>query len=103
MNKEKMGLNPTQATFESYDYAIGGKMVVGSVRIHDSLIHNVIDAKNKLKQDLVQQMANYMLENKLVEFTKVYDPSTDGEIIHVRAYLAPNDEVRILRLSARVT
>lgn len=92
--------------FDTYDYAIGGKMVVGKARMsHDyrlMLEDGDEEAKKKLKSDLIHQMAQYMLENNLVEFTHFDDPLTMDRMIAVRAYLAPNDQVKILRVVNKI-
>jgi hypothetical protein len=58
----------------------------------------ILQVKEKLTRDLVI----YMLENKLVEFTHHDDPITFHRQLAIRAYLAPSDQVRILRLSKSI-
>jgi hypothetical protein len=94
-----------ETIFTSHDYVIGGKMVVGRVSIDETyaeILNTVIDAKQRLKEKLVHDMATYMLENNLVEFTQQDDPITFTKTIAVRAYLAPNDQVKILRLANKI-
>jgi hypothetical protein len=50
-----------------------------------------------LKERLLRQMINYILENKLAEFTMVKHPMEDSRIYRVRCYLAPDHTVKILR------
>ena len=91
--------------FTSHDYVIGGKLVVGRVNMDQTFAEIVgknIDAKKRLKEKLVHDMATYMLENNLVEFTQQDDPITFTRTIAVRAYLAPNDQVKILRLANKI-
>jgi hypothetical protein len=91
--------------FTTHDYVIGGKMVVGRVSIDETyaeILNTVIDAKQRLKEKLVHDLATYMLENQLVEFTQQDDPITFSKTIMVRAYLAPNDQVKILRLANKI-
>ncbi len=92
--------------FETYDYAIGGKMVVGRAEMDESytmlLQDGDKDAVKYIKEKLIHDMAQFMLENNLVEFTHVDDPMTFRRRIAVRAYLAPNDQVKILRLANKV-
>jgi len=47
-------------------------------------------------------MAEFILENNLVEFTYQDNPIDMSRSIHVRAYLAPNDQVKILRLANKI-
>lgn len=96
--------------FKVYEYPIGGKMVVGSASINHSYMQ-LIDsgdkaAKQQVKQQLIHQMAQYILENDLVEFTQTqaFNPNSfDKEIIvRCRAFLAPNDQVKILRTAHKI-
>lgn len=93
----------TDPLFESYDYAIGGKMVVGRATLTEDYRMMIEDgdqvATLRLKTELIHQMATYMLENNLVEFTHYDNPIDYSKSVAVRAYLAPNDQVRILRLA----
>ena len=92
--------------FQSYDYAIGGKMVVGRATMSDHYRMLIEDgdaeARNNIKRELIMQMADYMLQNNLVEFTYQDNPMDMTRSIAVRAYLAPNDQVKILRLANKV-
>ena len=60
------------------------------------------EARLRVKKELIHQMAEFMLENNLVEFTQYKDPVLFHTHIAVRAYLAPNDQVKILRLANKV-
>ena len=91
--------------FTTHDYVIGGKLVVGRVSFNETfaeILGKDIDYKKRLKEKLVHDLATYMLENNLVEFTHQDDPLTFRRKIAVRAYLAPNDQVKILRLANKV-
>lgn len=92
--------------FQAYDYVIGGKMVVGKAIMSDSyklmIEDGDVDAKKRLKSDLIHQMAEFMLENNLVEFTYYDNPIDFSRQVAVRAYLAPSDQVKILRLANKI-
>lgn len=91
--------------FKTYDYIIGGKMVVGKATMDDSFATMLMsdqDARENLKKKLISDMAQYILENNLVEFTQQDDPMTLRKNVYVRAYLAPNDQVKILRLANKI-
>ena len=91
--------------FTTHDYVIGGKLIVGRASMDETfaeILGKDIDAKKRLKEKLVHDLATYMLENQLVEFTQVDDPITFSKTISVRAYLAPNDQVKILRLANKI-
>jgi hypothetical protein len=89
--------------FQTQDYAIGGKMVVGRAEMSESfrmmMENGDATAIMQVKEKLVREMVSYILENKLVEFTYQDDPITFSRKMAVRAYLAPNDQVKVLRLS----
>jgi len=91
--------------FQSYDYAIGGKMVVGRAEMDESFRMMLEDGDStaimQIKEKLTRDLVHYMLENKLVEFTHD-DPITMRRQLAVRAYLAPNDQVKILRLANKI-
>jgi tyrosine-protein phosphatase YwqE len=92
-------------TFTSYDYAIGGKMVVGTHTMTEMDAIGTLDTiggKERIKESLIQQMAKYMLENKLAEFTMTEDHARGTRTFRVRAYLAPNDQVKILRTAYKI-
>lgn len=99
-----------EADFNTHDYAIGGKLVVGKAVMDESFLVMQTadpDARQNIKKSLVSQLAEYMLENNLVEFTQQKgfpNPHTFQEqtVIMVRAYLAPNDQVKILRLANKI-
>ena len=91
--------------FKTYDYIIGGKMVVGRASMEHSYaaqMNSDVEFRNEVKKKLIMDMAQFMLENNLVEFTQYDDPLTMNKQIAVRAYLAPNDQVKILRLANKI-
>jgi hypothetical protein len=92
--------------FDVYEYAIGGKMVVGRARMSYEwktlLEDGDPDARDKLKAELIHQMADYMLTHKLVEFTYQDDIATGDKMVACRAYLAPDAQVKIIRSTIKV-
>lgn len=94
-----------EVTFTTYDYVIGGKMVVGHATYdagYASLMNTDVDARQRVKLELANQLATYIIENNLVEFTQMDDPTRMAKRVAVRVYLAPNDQVRILRLANKI-
>jgi hypothetical protein len=91
--------------FSAYDYAIGGKMVVGTV-IMDEMeamkLDDTIGGKAELKERLLYQMVEYILEKNLAEFTVAEDRANGMIKYRVRAYLAPNEQVKILRTAQKL-
>lgn len=91
--------------FETYDYAIGGKMVVGRAILEDTfaeILGRDVDAAKRIKEKLAHDIATFMLENQLFEFTQFKDPIEYKTHVAVRAYIAPNDQVKILRLANKI-
>ena len=94
----------TDPTFEVYGYAIGGKMVVGRATMSEDfrIMMEDGDAIMQIKEKLTIDLVHHILENKLVEFTHHDNPVTLDKQIAIRAYLAPSDQVKILRLSKQL-
>ena len=91
--------------FTTHDYIIGGKLVVGRAVLEDTfaeLLGRDVDAAKRIKQKLANDIAMFMLENQLLEFTQFKDPIVYKTHVAVRAYIAPNDQVKILRLANKV-
>ena len=92
--------------FQSHDYAIGGKMVVGRAEMSEDFRMMLEDgdatAIMQIKEKLTRDMVHFIMENKLVEFTRHDDPITMRRQLSIRAYLAPSDQVKILRLSKQL-
>jgi hypothetical protein len=82
------------------EYVIKGEMIVVSYKIKewDTLVKPVkpLD-KDDIKKILAGQVAEYILENKMVEFTQSKEPSTGDTIVRARCYLVPSSEVQIIR------
>ena len=77
------------------DIAIGGKLVSVNINLSHSVTHNLTPDAIKLR--IADHLVKYMIENKLIEFTKRDDPISLSQTINARCYLAPDSEVRILR------
>jgi hypothetical protein len=94
--------NPTDffpnTDINTHEYAIQGKMIVASCRISSSqTIGMTADVKDKIRTELIHQIADYVLQNNLVEFTQIKDPITLDLLVKARCFMAPNDNVQILR------
>lgn len=98
--------NVTDPSFTSWEYAIGGKMVVGRAEMSEDFRMMMEDgdatAIMQVKEKLTRDMVHFIMENKLVEFTQYDDPITFRKQLAIRAYLAPSDQVKILRLSKQI-
>jgi transposase-like protein len=77
------------------DIAIGGKLV--NVNIKLSNFDTINLTSDNIKWRIADHLVKYMIENKLIEFTKQDNPIDNSTTINARCYLAPDREVRILR------
>ena len=87
--------------FTYKDVAIGGKMVRGTIHVAEhkmATLYSDHEFKQFLRTSMAQQLAEYMISNGLVEFTQMQDHMTLDTIVNARCYLAPNDQVKILRM-----
>lgn len=87
--------------FNTYDYPIGGKMIVAKVMVSE-LETLTDDKKQFFRERLVQQIASAMLKEDFVEFTQIQDPISLNTIVRARCYLAPNDQIKILRTAYKI-
>jgi hypothetical protein len=101
INTPNWGIDPySDFNFTYKDVAIGGKLVTGTIRISNDKMVDVRsehELKQYLKSSMAQQMSEYMISNGLVEFTQMSDIISFDTIVKARCYLAPNDQVKILR------
>lgn len=102
-NRFTSGLD--EPDFKSYDYVIGGKLVVGHASMEETyfeLIKTDVDAKAHLKRKLISDLVEFIYENNLAEFTFAKDPYSGTVRVAVRAYLAKDETVKILRVANKI-
>lgn len=89
-------------SFGVKEYAIGGKMVSATYAASylDAMSWKT-DFEDHVKEQLAQQMVRYMLNNKLIEFTKSSSATSEAITYRARCYLTPDDNVKILRVHER--
>lgn len=75
------------------EYAIGGKLITVQFKADDLFNPN----PDSIKSQLVSNLSEYILRNNFVEFTKIPNPYNGSTTYIARCYLAPNDQVKILR------
>lgn len=102
INTPNWGIDPySDFNFTYKDVAIGGKLVTGSLRLSEDRMM-AVQSDHMLKQymrtSMATQMGEYMISNGLVEFTQMRDSISFDTIVKVRCYLAPSDQVKILRM-----
>lgn len=90
--------NYDDVVFEYDDYAIQGKLVTASVTMSEyDMSQMTADVKDRFRHELATLLADEMIDKKLVEFTSMSLAGTLERKIMVRAYVAPDDTVRLLR------
>ena len=89
-------------TFGVKDYAIGGKMVSATYAVsYLDVMSWKTDFEDHVKQQLASELAKFMLNNKLIEFTKSLPANSEAITYRARCYLTPDDNVKILRVHER--
>ena len=81
-------------------YAIGGKMVTASVTVSEDVMVNQFSdpkAREFMRHKLCEDLASAMLAKGLVEINQAKNPYDFSTKIVARAYLAPDDQVKLLR------
>jgi len=93
--------DPNSLTLGSLDEFIKGEMVHAQVVVKDfELTQMDLDPDNfkqTMKKRLAEIIADKLLSDKLIEFTKQEDLHTNETTFRARAYLVKDDKVRILR------
>ena len=79
-----------------YDYAIDGKMITAMYHVNEFDIMTK-GHKNAIRLMLIHQIANYIFDNNLVEFTQMKDPTSFESVVRARCFMVPDDQVKILR------
>lgn len=92
------------ATFEFEEFAIGGKLITTIISIPEiEYFMRKDDAswKEFVRENLVKEFVNKILVDKFVEITTQQDPISHMQLIRAYFYLAPNDQVKVLRTMKR--
>jgi len=87
-------------TFNTKDYPIGGQLVGTSLDITFVDVDRFLtdeDFKDAIKVKMATALVKFMIEKKLIEFTKIQEPSTASFRLNARCYVTSDDQVRILR------
>lgn len=91
---------PFESTLATKEFAIGGKLLQSEIQLSatDEMMFQTNDEyKRTIKQKMAYELARAMIECNLIEFTQVADAQTFGRTVYARCYLAPNEQVKILR------
>jgi GT2 family glycosyltransferase len=58
--------------FEHQEFAIGGKLVTGSIIIKEYEYRDPIAVEKVIKEKLLERLVDHIIENKLAEFTELF-------------------------------
>lgn len=82
------------------EYAIGGKLISVNMSIqnHDAVVFKTDEEfRQEIKRQLVSKWAEYCIDKHFIEVTYLNDPSDFAIRLRAHGYLAPNDQVKIVR------
>jgi hypothetical protein len=87
--------------FSVVDIPIGGKLLQARLELNwieqfDFKSDEVY--KQAIKEKVAFELALAMIQSKAIEFTHLTQPSTGTDTIYARCYLAPSDQVKVLRM-----
>lgn len=89
-------------TFDTWDYTIQGKMVICRMSIPDYMMAtNDPNFKDNIKMQMATQIATFMLDNKMIDYTQQRDMMGMKTLIAARCFVTPDDTVRIIRTLKR--
>lgn len=93
-------VDPFDVKFEHQDIAIGGKLIQATLNLSplEQINFRTDDEyKRAIKNKMAHELARFMIEANLIEFTRLPQNHIGNDIIHARCYLAPNEQVKVLR------
>lgn len=78
---------------------VRGELILVEKRFRPSEVIKSYDQSfvEGIKRELVNELVEKILQNKMVEFTKQEDLNTSEVIYRARAYLTPDDKVQMIR------
>ena len=94
-------IDPFEVGVNVKNIAIGGKLITVSLELNpldEMTFASPDDYKRAVKKKIATDLARVMIESNLVEFTQMTSSTNMGKIIHARCYLAPDSQVKILRI-----
>jgi hypothetical protein len=91
----------TNPNFDIKEFAIQGKLVKLSATLSELERMKFFSDKQfieHIKTDLALKLADFIVTNKLIEFVYNQNPYDFSTRVDCRCYIAPNDQVKILRI-----
>lgn len=86
----------------TYDYPIEGKMLVATCHYSELTTIMTDSVKDEIRSRLIHQIADAILQKGFAEFTQSKDPQSYATIVRARCFLAPREQVKILRSVCKV-
>lgn len=77
---------------------IGGRLIHLSGVYSESFLYDAKNWKDFVRSDMSHKLAKVLVE-KYTEFTSITDHLTGNLKVNARCYLAPDDQVRLLRMN----
>lgn len=91
--------------FETIDVTITGKMVKVSAVLDDAVIMNMgrlpQQDKDYIREQLAMQLASFLMENNMIEYTQMSDPTNFKTRIMGRIFVTPNGDTKLIRTLKR--
>lgn len=90
-------------TVSHQDFAIGGKLVATQIVLShmDSMsFRSNNEFKIEIKKRIVSQLVEHLIDAGLIEVTYEKDAAFNGFAVRARAYIAPDEQVKLLRTMA---
>jgi hypothetical protein len=99
-------LNNITTDFETMDVAITGKMVQVRATLDESLIQmqgGALPEKDRryIREQLAMQLAGFLLDNNMIEYTYMKDPMDFKTRINGRIFVTPNGDTKLIRTLKR--
>jgi len=82
-------------SFNEAEITVGGKLVGADCTTSENL--NDLNVQKSIKTRLAGELAMFMVENNLIEFTQMHDPQSWTTRVRARVFLTPDDQIRIIR------
>lgn len=92
---------PFTADFNVMDIAIGGKLIQAKLELsplEEMNFKSGDEYKQAIKNKLASEIARAMIDTNSIEFTHLPQHGAGNDIIYARCYLAPSDQVKLLRM-----
>lgn len=88
-----------EVSFEYEDVVIGGRLLTAKMTVSPSMTYQLNDEelRKSIRMKLATALAAAILESEFCETVSWNDPQSMGKTIAARCYLAPNDQIKMVR------